>query len=465
MDEAQTRRYPGATEAACLSAFTADASLAAADGWTPSAQVVESDPAGNPVFAVTYVRRGSALGTDMSLTETFVAMSASPPPPVIPPPAPAAGASTGGIPGWTASAQPPPQPPGRGAGFIKPLAIAGVVLLFGGAAISGNSTGVVHGFFLMLTSFGLGLLFAASGLFAWSRATWRRGLRIGLTALAALFVVSAVGSGLGQLSNAGASSVPITLTSHNDGQEVPDAQVAIKGTAAPGALIVLHIAMAQDDSVVADGTGAWSMPVTLTPGDNKLVLRVGDDRSTAVMLRLTLAVAAAATSAPSTPSPITTQTPAAPEISQAPTTPEITQAPATPKITESPTPEPTVDVWLRDAAVSVMEGQGFSGNESPLADGTPRWLGKDSSSNMAEAIGKDQLSSVSLTVIANAANGELLGRFVNTWCVPGMSWVRTTIGGYGGVDLDESKSFSGCSVHLQTLTASDGALVIVSIDR
>jgi hypothetical protein len=123
------------------------------------------------------------------------------------------------------------------------------------------------------------------------------------------------------------------------------------------------------------------------------------------------------------------------------------------------------DAWSRDTAVSLMQGQGFSGRESPLADGTPRWLASDGSSNMFEAIGKDQLSSVSLTTIASTGNGELLGRFMNTWCQPGRSWVATTIGSYAGVDLDESKSFSGCSAHLQTITASDGAIVVVSIDR
>lgn len=123
------------------------------------------------------------------------------------------------------------------------------------------------------------------------------------------------------------------------------------------------------------------------------------------------------------------------------------------------------DAWSRDTAVSLMQGEGFSGRESPLADGTPRWLASDGSSNAFEAIGKDQLSSVSLTTIATTGNGELLGRFMNTWCEPGRSWVATTIGSYEGVDLDESKAFSGCSAHLQTLTASDGAIVVVSIDR
>ena len=135
-----------------------------------------------------------------------------------------------------------------------------------------------------------------------------------------------------------------------------------------------------------------------------------------------------------------------------------------PDVTEAPTPAPSIDSWSRDTAVTLMEAEGFSGEESPLLDGTPRWLGRDSSSSMAEVIGSDRASTVSLTVQANEANGEMIGRMLNTWCPSGTDWVVSTIGGYSGTDLDEAETFSDCSVHVQTMAASDGALVIVSID-
>jgi len=116
-----------------------------------------------------------------------------------------------------------------------------------------------------------------------------------------------------------------------------------------------------------------------------------------------------------------------------------------------------------------MQDLGFDGKESPLLDGTPRWLGKDSASNIAEVIGKDKVSTVSMTVAADTAHaqesGARLGLFVGTWCPSATSWVTQTLGSYSGTDIDKTKSFYGCSVQMQTLTVSDGALVIVSIDH
>jgi hypothetical protein len=63
-------------------------------------------------------------------------------------------------------------------------------------------------------------------------------------------------------------------------------QVVVRGLAQPGATITRDIPFWFDDHVVADSAGRWSMAVNLAEGENRLVFRVGDDRSTERVLTL-----------------------------------------------------------------------------------------------------------------------------------------------------------------------------------
>jgi hypothetical protein len=102
------------------------------------------------------------------------------------------------------------------------------------------------------------------------------------------------------------------------GEVVSAATVTFAGTAPIGARVVRDISLAPDDEVIAtDGT--WTLDVELDEGVNEVVLRLGDDDSTAQTFSITYRPVAAA----ATPS----------------ATPEVTAEP-TPEATPEPTPAP-----------------------------------------------------------------------------------------------------------------------------
>jgi hypothetical protein len=80
--------------------------------------------------------------------------------------------------------------------------------------------------------------------------------------------------------------VGITFESPQDGQAVATRDVAVIGIAPPGLTITRDVSFGLDQHTVVDGTGHWAIGVRLEEGDNTLVFRIGDDRSTEKRLRV-----------------------------------------------------------------------------------------------------------------------------------------------------------------------------------
>ena len=81
--------------------------------------------------------------------------------------------------------------------------------------------------------------------------------------------------------------VGITIESPQDGQAVATGEVTVIGIAPPGLTITRDISFGLDQHTTVDGTGHWAMGVRLEQGENTLVFRIGDDRSTERKLRVT----------------------------------------------------------------------------------------------------------------------------------------------------------------------------------
>ena len=78
-----------------------------------------------------------------------------------------------------------------------------------------------------------------------------------------------------------------TINSPANGDKVGTASVAVAGAAPSGTRVVQDIPMAPDKDAVADGSGRWSILVSLKKGDNTLTFRVGDDKSTSRQWHIT----------------------------------------------------------------------------------------------------------------------------------------------------------------------------------
>ena len=86
-----------------------------------------------------------------------------------------------------------------------------------------------------------------------------------------------------------APSAPIvgmTILSPRDGDVVASKDVTVIGLAPPGLTITRDVSFGLDSHATADGTGHWAMNVGLNEGQNDLVFRIGDDRSTEQRLRV-----------------------------------------------------------------------------------------------------------------------------------------------------------------------------------
>lgn len=107
-----------------------------------------------------------------------------------------------------------------------------------------------------------------------------------------------VGSGgmAGASTGPGQPSAPIvglTIQSPQDGQAVATNNVTVIGLAPPGLTVTRDISFGLDQHATADGTGHWAINVGLQEGQNDLVFRIGDDRSTEKRLRVTFTPPAA----------------------------------------------------------------------------------------------------------------------------------------------------------------------------
>ena len=81
--------------------------------------------------------------------------------------------------------------------------------------------------------------------------------------------------------------VGLTIQSPTDGQAVATKDVTVIGLAPPGLTVTRDVSFGLDQHATADGTGHWAMSVGLDEGENNLVFRIGDDRSTEKRLRVT----------------------------------------------------------------------------------------------------------------------------------------------------------------------------------
>ena len=83
--------------------------------------------------------------------------------------------------------------------------------------------------------------------------------------------------------------VGLTIQSPRDGEQVFTKEVTVIGLAPPGMRITRDISLRPDQHATADSTGHWAIAVSLDQGENTLVFRIGDDRSTEQRLRITYA--------------------------------------------------------------------------------------------------------------------------------------------------------------------------------
>jgi hypothetical protein len=80
--------------------------------------------------------------------------------------------------------------------------------------------------------------------------------------------------------------VALSIQSPQDGQVVATKDVTVIGLAPPGLTVTRDISFGLDQHATADGTGHWAIVVGLQEGQNDLVFRLGDDRSTEKRLRV-----------------------------------------------------------------------------------------------------------------------------------------------------------------------------------
>jgi hypothetical protein len=96
----------------------------------------------------------------------------------------------------------------------------------------------------------------------------------------------------GQSGSGGSQGVPsapivgITIQNPQDGAVVATKDVTVIGIAPPGLSITRDVSFGLDQHATVDGTGHWAMSVELKEGQNDLVFRIGDDRSTERRLRV-----------------------------------------------------------------------------------------------------------------------------------------------------------------------------------
>lgn len=140
---------------------------------------------------------------------------------------------------------------------------------------------------LRVTPIVLGALLIAAVVVAYSFLS-RPGTGAGPSAVPGASPVSGASFAPGQASVApSAPIVGITIESPQDGQAVATGEVTVIGLAPPGLTITRDISFGLDQHTTVDGTGHWAMGVRLEQGENNLVFRIGDDRSTERKLRVT----------------------------------------------------------------------------------------------------------------------------------------------------------------------------------
>jgi hypothetical protein len=91
----------------------------------------------------------------------------------------------------------------------------------------------------------------------------------------------------GTTASPSAPIVGMTVQSPRDGEQVFSQEVTVIGLAPPGTRITRDVSLRPDQHAVADSTGHWAIAISLDQGENTLVFRIGDDRSTEQRIRVT----------------------------------------------------------------------------------------------------------------------------------------------------------------------------------
>jgi hypothetical protein len=81
--------------------------------------------------------------------------------------------------------------------------------------------------------------------------------------------------------------IGMTIQSPLEGEQVFTQEVTVIGLAPPGSRITRDVSLRPDQHATADSTGHWAIAVNLDQGENTLVFRIGDDRSTEQRVRVT----------------------------------------------------------------------------------------------------------------------------------------------------------------------------------
>ena len=92
-------------------------------------------------------------------------------------------------------------------------------------------------------------------------------------------------------------------------------------------------------------------------------------------------------------------------------------------------PQPTsAGLGSRAAAIIWFEANGFTGKESPLSDGTPRWLGNGPLNSLGEVQGQpDTVSQLSLIAPISADSAQLTGAFLNEFAPGSRDFLSTVL--------------------------------------
>ena len=81
--------------------------------------------------------------------------------------------------------------------------------------------------------------------------------------------------------------IGMTIQTPVDGEQAFTKSVTVIGLAPPGTTITRDVSLRPDQHATADSTGHWAIAVDLDQGENTLVFRIGDDRSTEQRIRVT----------------------------------------------------------------------------------------------------------------------------------------------------------------------------------
>ena len=122
----------------------------------------------------------------------------------------------------------------------------------------------------------------------------------------------------------------------------------------------------------------------------------------------------------------------------------------------------TSGLGSRATAISFFTSNGFTGSESPLSDGTPRWLGNGPNRSVGEVQGpRDTTTKVSLIVAASSETGTLSGTFLGHFAPGSSEFLSEVIDATrSSGSQDQSRVISGRTVRIQTIDAGDGSYLV-----